>query len=381
MKVVVMEYDSQKEINRISIPQKKDEATEAIFYIEKMQREEDILKLGKLGMIEHTGFGLGISHVYQKGPIWSTRKIENCDSFRKPGVITIGVTDNQEDNIPETIKFRLNGEAPDDTGLKISLFGYKEGLVLGVGKKYASGFLGMGDMAPAYFIKNTSKNSHSGSIEKAKAFDSPKKMLDYLKKNEEIFKYLVENYNYNYYVEYATEYYKKDIDALEEKSKRKWDNSFSELTNYLELLNNSEIKEKIIPVPKEATEDEIEKEVELRMSTLKLASYVLTNYKKKKIMMSEFSGILYDLTEEAKKAVSLVEDMGNIPYHVIRTQTIGGDIYDVLFVSDKTEEWNEERPSDLKDDIRVITHNASLNTTENEKINFHRVNGGLMRIL
>ena len=60
--------------------------------------------------------------------------------------------------------------------------------------------------------------------------------------------------------------------------------------------------------------------------------------------MSEFGGILYDLNEDAKTAVSAVKDRGDIPYAVCRSQTEIGDLYAVLFVSPDKNGWDFERP-------------------------------------
>ena len=96
--------------------------------------------------------------------------------------------------------------------------------------------------------------------------------------------------------------------------------------------------------------------------------------------MSERGGIVYELDDNAKLAVKKITDKGYLPYHVVVSNTEFGTLYDVLYVSDCTDNWPYERV----DKIGII-QNYCYNATnkmmsEYGSSQYISSNGGLTRI-
>ena len=92
------------------------------------------------------------------------------------------------------------------------------------------------------------------------------------------------------------------------------------------------------------------------------------------------SGILYDLDEGARKAVSVVSDNGGMPYHVIKSFTEVGTLYAVLYVSHSEEEWDMERMENDGSIFSYVYNATNPSFSEYGYIGIRPANGGLERI-
>ena len=80
-----------------------------------------------------------------------------------------------------------------------------------------------------------------------------------------------------------------------------------------------------------------------RMKALDLYKPYITLFKNdNKIFLSEMTGGVYEFDDDAElnaKIKAFEEEYNAIVYHVIRTMTQFGDLYNFLYVSDHEDEW------------------------------------------
>lgn len=130
-----------------------------------------------------------------------------------------------------------------------------------------------------------------------------------------------------------------------------------------------------------ATKEEMKNEAIERLKMLKVHEDVINDLKNEnKLYRSDGSlGILFWLDEEEKRIVREFEDKYKVlVYHVIKTNTLDfGFIYDLLFITNEKEYWQEERER-LKAGI-VLSHTKSQ-FSESGDIGIKNVNGGLVRL-
>lgn len=94
------------------------------------------------------------------------------------------------------------------------------------------------------------------------------------------------------------------------------------------------------------------KEAINRMKALDLYNpYVKAFEDKDEIFMSEMTGGVYEFSENTElcnKVKEFEAEHNALVYHVIRTITVFGELYNFLYVSDYKEEWAMDN-SDIKD--------------------------------
>jgi len=119
----------------------------------------------------------------------------------------------------------------------------------------------------------------------------------------------------------------------------------------------------------------------IRMVELDIWDIMIKRFKKdESVMMSEIAGYIYELDEEAKKAVEEAKSCGLLPYHVIKSELYPGyTVYDVLHVSDDIETWHEERRNS-NGFMRTFCWMPEYQSFEYGDIEVNPVNGGLKRI-
>ena len=98
---------------------------------------------------------------------------------------------------------------------------------------------------------------------------------------------------------------------------------------------------------------EIKKEEALkRMKALDLYTDYIKAFKDKdEIFMSEMTGGVYEFSENTELQAKVKEfeaEHNALVYHVIRTMTVFGELYNFLYVSDYEEEWEMDN-ADIKD--------------------------------
>ena len=130
-----------------------------------------------------------------------------------------------------------------------------------------------------------------------------------------------------------------------------------------------------------ASQEEMKQEAINRMKMLLLHQNVINEFKtENKLNKSEGPlGTLYWLDEEEKGMVKEYEEKWNVlVYHVIKTFTKDmGIIYDLLYITDEKNYWEEERKR-LEQGI-VLSHTKSQ-FSESGDIFVINVSGGLARL-
>lgn len=105
---------------------------------------------------------------------------------------------------------------------------------------------------------------------------------------------------------------------------------------------------------------------------------LLAYIEKHESVYPKFGGILYNLNEDAKKAITIVQKDGNFPYHVVVSHTMIGDMYAVLYASQDSTEWDSERLSDGS--CLAYVYNATYpECSEYGSIGIQSANGGIIR--
>lgn len=326
----------------------------------KKQREVDVLKIGEPCSIK-----------------------DNVSSFRKENNKWSNFF-HTKDSTGLTLKkvqvFK-NGKW-EDFDLYLGLISYPYGYCISTNKKLNSIF-GQTN-TQAVFQKITKKRFICSNYFDAKHFKSLGEVLQYLKKNQSVFSEMTGKYNYQFNLDYASSDFKEEIMNFYQtkpNKKEKDDAIIKEIDKLLKEINNSEpqLPYKYHDIPKEFTVEAQLLEAENRLKALNMGEIVLPKFKKGHLFFSEFSGILYDLNENAKKAIEELKKLrpNSLPYHVLRVQTQFGDIYYVLFVSDVVDYWEDERP-DREGYLYVYGYNSTnLYCSEFGEIHVESMNGGI----
>lgn len=95
-----------------------------------------------------------------------------------------------------------------------------------------------------------------------------------------------------------------------------------------------------------------------RMKALKLFDPCIKAFKSRnEVQLSEMTGGLYEFSDNAEltaKVKEFEEEHNALVYHVIHTYTAFGELYNFLFISDYTEEW--EYDNDYLKDNYVFSY-------------------------
>lgn len=117
-----------------------------------------------------------------------------------------------------------------------------------------------------------------------------------------------------------------------------------------------------------------------RMELLQLHKNIIKDFKQdNKLNRSENFGMLYWLTDEEKQMVDTFEkeNTGTMVYHIIKTITQDLEvIYDLLYVTEDSEDWSIDREY-LKDDL-ILSYTITENS-ESGFIKIKKIYGGLIR--
>ena len=226
-----------------------------------------------------------------------------------------------------TIKF-ANGELKE---VPYGIDMYETGFVINAGKTSTNLF---GVSKEMYLEKFTSRHIKCITKEKAKHFKTVNEMINYINKNERVFKYAVSNYGYSWSCEYSSEMFKNTyLESMSQKKKLNFENKMEELQQLLAVINREDEVEQEFTYGSDSNEEAIIRLKELNVPIL------LSNFMKGKIMLSDVGGIIYDLDDFAKQIVEEIKSDGGLPYVVLRN----GNMYSVLYVSNYRDEWEYER--------------------------------------
>lgn len=229
------------------------------------------------------------------------------------------------------------------------------GFRIGTGKNCSSIF-GIG--SPAYLKSIGTRRAHADRI--GHIFPNEKAVLRYCSGHKAALEKLVRD-GWTFSVESLTDEAPQN----------------EELMSLIEQINAAEPEEVV-----HAYGETMDEEAILRMKELHLMPEIVKQFEKDgTVMKSEFGGILYDLDDAGKKAIQIVkEEYHGLPYHVILSHTEVGELYAVLFVSQKKEEWESER-MDRYGDVFAYVYNATDPIfSELGCVRIEPQNGGLVRV-
>lgn len=130
-----------------------------------------------------------------------------------------------------------------------------------------------------------------------------------------------------------------------------------------------------------ANGEEMKKEAIERLKMLNVHKNVLNEFiNENKLNKSEgINGSLFWLNNEEQEKVKEYEENWNVlVYHVIKSYTVEfGEIYDLLYITDEKEFWEDERKL-LENEI-VLTHTLGP-FEESGDIIVKSMNGGVIRV-
>ena len=130
-------------------------------------------------------------------------------------------------------------------------------------------------------------------------------------------------------------------------------------------------------------EEKIFNECLKRMEILELSKQCISAFKKGKIWESESIGALYEVNEEEQEIINNFEKEheGCKVYHLIHNITDFGELYNIFYVSNVEDEWEQDK-EDLKQNYAfVYVYNKSADwCSEFGSIAIKKNIGGLIRI-
>lgn len=258
------------------------------------------------------------------------------------------------------------GVAVPDENLTISFTAYESGLLLGVGKTISSIFVGN---KPAYLTKITKKSIFCNSAKDAKLFTTYKSLIEYLTKHRYSLEYAVQEHGYELSI-------LSIYDGAKDSAK---EDLVKEVNDLINVINSVGLNPTTRGIPSIIDDEVIKSECIDRLNDFKVMRDVVNNFKNGKLMMSEFGGILYNLNDEAKRAVEIVEGYGYRPYHVVVAPVAGQTTYAVLYTSNISSEWEYERVNP-KGQLDSFVYMPEYDQIEHGPIWVVASSGGISRI-
>ncbi len=130
-----------------------------------------------------------------------------------------------------------------------------------------------------------------------------------------------------------------------------------------------------------ASKEELKKEAVKRLELLKMNRNIIKEFEEENILNKSEGrlGILYWLDEKEQSMVKEYEKENDVlVYHIIKTYTLDiGKIYDLLYLTDEKEYWEEER---LRLESGYVLSHSISQFSESGDIFVENRNGGLVRI-
>lgn len=292
------------------------------------QEVQDILGLGQASGIAESGIR---KCVFRDG-IWRSWDIEKNESkWNQP------------------IRF-LSGCPLENQEIYLAFEMYPYGYVLEMKKRDTNQVF-------YYGSKGFERIRISQEKDKAQVWISPHYLNMWVQQNLEMIQYMADR-GWNFCIRpHNSMSYREDMEALANMrpamvlSKQ---NQLMQVISILEEMGTSikteyESIQVTSPVSEDCFENSILEETIYRMKSLKLADYVISDYQKHgRIYMSEFYGYPSVISEKAVSFIRRIENIGLIPYHVVRGHIKKGmgETYSVFYVSNNPALWKDERPSE-----------------------------------
>ena len=348
--------------------------------ISDLQKQNDILGLGCTATITN----LGIKEFCSKGAVMSsingtnaTQKWFDANSY----VFGVG---SQVATITEPTPIEYyeydaeNGVTSNKkvSSLRIGITAYAIGYVIGVGKQSYNIFGGANDV---YVRLIGRSNFHSAAIglskKSARIFASYQEIEKYILKNKDVFDFMVKKHGYSFSVKPVSQEMLPPVSCKKAEKENAAKNRVTDLLNDINSINVVEDKIEV----KEVTNDTMKQEALYRMEKLDMYAPVINGFKKGTIFMSEIGGIIYELDDAAKLAISSLKEICEeyLPYHVIKT----GELYLVMYVSTDAKNWSCERVNAKGYIDECYTYNSITPVfSEFGSAKIVAANGGLVRV-
>ena len=361
-------------VKKIDLKQKNLDGFGYVHVLEGMQENEDILGIGMTGKADFK-----IKSLTTKGAVISNDTAgQDGNVMNSDGSLIVGA--GAGISMKETGILEIDGKEID--GVRVGIRIYSPGWVLNTGKTSCNIF---GQRQPMYLKSIGRKNIKTSAVSGAHVFPNAKALLSYVGKHEDAIRYCVSQHGYEWKMEPTCqeflEDWEEDVSHLTEKQAKKEKDTVQSAKEILEKANrDGDTDAADADIPETVTEADMPAEAVGRMKALGLWDKVIKRFAKDgTVFMSEFGGIIYDLDGGAKTAVDMVREAGNLPYHVVATDTAIGRLYSVLYVGRNAEEWKFERPS--KKGLAVnFCYNAWDMLGEYGTSQFEQANGGLVRV-
>ena len=365
--MVIKNYDTKEELTRIKVRK-----LDSLFGIAKLLSPEMLGLPGDVRIVD-----AGITSFSSKNGVMSNDPEINEEAE----VVRTGVNSSvigpgakkMEEKEPHKVRIaQPENRNPEEIDLRLAVTAYPEGYLINTGKYTTSIF---GTRHPAYFSSIGKRNFKSSSAEYARLFSSIKAVADYLEKNRDTFRFMVETYGYEFSVQPSCPLFAPSLEDIPKKDQK----HLERLTMILDEINAVDDEDEEETESGIATDRELEVEALGRLQKLNAKDTVIKNFKKGKLFMSEFGGILYDLNEHATAAVAEAKKRDLFPYAVCRTQTEIGDMYAVLAVSRNKEEWEFERPNRNGECLAYVYNANDPLFSEYGDVIVEGANGGIIR--
>ena len=196
---------------------------------------------------------------------------------------------------------------------------------------------------------------------------------------------MVKAYGYSFSVEPCCSLFASSLEEIREKDRR----CLPELEALLERINAADAEENEDNEGEEvltgtASAEEMKEEAVRRLRSLRVMEKPVVKdfIQSGKIYRSEAGGILYDLDENSRKALSVFKQKWDyLPYAVIVSYTEVGTMYTILFVSPDKEKWPGERPDPKDGFCYAYVYNTDTPIfSALGGVGIEGANGGLVRI-
>ena len=380
MKLLIFNYVTKECIATLDTPRLNDLFRNLDEVLSDLQSTNDVLKIGKLCRISSSG----TKQYHMRGCVMDSIAKDGLISYDNDGSCCYGIIDKTDVKEPKNLKIYTEDFKEEEIDLKLGFIAYKEGFIINTGKKISNIF---GATSFAYLKSIGTKNVHGSFKKDARIFNKKAAILHYLEKNIETLKFLVDKYGYCFSIEFSCKEFEQTYDEtkLSSKNKEKMDVINEKIENLLEEINSYEEEEKEEePLPVEITDEVLKDEALKRMKEFNMYAPTIERFKKdgdikERLFMSESGGILYNLDDKAKEAANKAIEDGLLPYHIIHTITNFGDLYNVLYVSKDTANWQFER-ADKNGDLDIYCYNETEDFVEYGSSRIISTNGGLQRI-
>lgn len=370
MKVKVFRLEDGKRKDIVyEFSMKKKQKFDAFDIEKEIVRQQNTNDFLGIGLIARTGIS-SIScgdNIYDSYAIDSeTNEIINNDKSILLGNNLSRISNQGNGNV---LAIKDDGST-EEIDLQISFTAYENGIVLSTGQKISLLF----STSDGYLKKFTPTKVVQSARSSSKVFASYTELNRFIDKNRSNMLTTVKKLGFDYSIEEVNE-------GATDKNKTEL---IETVNKKLEELNSSfEDPKQVEDKRKSCTLDEAKEESINRLQKFNVLENVISKFKNQDVLfMSDLgNGILFSLSDEAKKALELFkkENKNKVPYHIIVSYLENDPIYTILYTSTNIQEWKYERP-DRKGYMIAAVYMPWYDSFEYGTVQVISANGGLNRI-